>query len=71
MSSSDGEDQKTRYEFKGKFGEVKLVSYPIEDAPPFEVDAFVRDILGLTKNKGTEPNNSPTDFRQRNPPTDK
>jgi hypothetical protein len=55
MSSSDGEEQKAKYKFKGKFGAVSLGSHSVVEASSFEVDSFVRDILGLTKNKGTEP----------------
>ena len=54
MSASDGDEQKTRYEFKGKFGAIPPASHSAAEASSFEVDAFVKDILGLTKNKGTE-----------------
>ena len=55
MSSSEDDEQRTRYEFKGRFGAIELAPHPTEEASHFEVDAFVRDILGLTKSQGTEP----------------
>jgi hypothetical protein len=52
--SSDGDEQRTRYAFKGRFGAMLSTSQPPPEASNFEVDAFVRHILGLTKNKATE-----------------
>ncbi|MGD1055417.1 MAG: hypothetical protein ABR867_04980 [Nitrososphaerales archaeon] len=54
MSSSEDDEQGTKYRFKGKFGEVALTSHAIVEASQFDVDTFIRDILGLTKNKETK-----------------
>jgi hypothetical protein len=54
MSSPEGDERKTKYEFKGKFGATPSASHPIVGVSQFDVDAFVRHVLGLTKNKGTE-----------------
>jgi hypothetical protein len=53
MSSSEGDEQGTKYEFKDKFG-APLALHPPAEASQFEVDAFVRHILGLTKDRETD-----------------
>jgi hypothetical protein len=53
MSSSEDDEQGTRYEFKGKFGKNPPISHPIAEASHEEVDAFVKHILGLTKDRET------------------
>jgi hypothetical protein len=51
MSSLEGDEPKVRYEFKGKFGAAPSAPLPIEEASHEEIDAFVKNILGLTKEK--------------------
>jgi hypothetical protein len=51
MSSLEGDEPKARFEFKGKFGAAPSASMPVEEASHEEVDAFVKSILGLTKEK--------------------
>lgn len=50
MSSPEDSEQGTKYEFKGEFGEP-LALHPPAEVTQFEVDAFVRHILGLTKDR--------------------
>ncbi len=47
----EGDEPRAKYEFKGKFGAAPKVSQPIEEASHEEIDAFVKSILGLTKEK--------------------
>ncbi|MGD0395909.1 MAG: hypothetical protein ABSB26_03255 [Nitrososphaerales archaeon] len=54
MSSSEGDEQGPKYEFKGKFAANPPASHPILEASHEEVDAFVREILGLTKPRDTD-----------------
>jgi hypothetical protein len=54
MSSSEGDEQKTKYEFKDKLGPDPLIPHPTAEASHEEVDAFVRHILGLTKDRETD-----------------
>lgn len=54
MSSSEDDEQGTKYEFEGEFGAKPLTSRPIREASHEEVDAFVRHILSLTKNRETD-----------------
>lgn len=54
MSSSEDDEQGTKYKFKGKFGANQISSGPVAEASHEVVDAFVKQILGLTKDKGTE-----------------
>jgi len=51
MSSYESEDSASRYEFKGKFGAAPSVPPKIEEATHEEIDAFVKEILGLNKEK--------------------
>ena len=50
MSSFDGGGQRARYIFKGRFGAILSTSYTVPEATHEEVDAFVRQILGLANN---------------------
>jgi len=54
MSSSGGEEPRTTYQFKGRFGAAPSTSLPIQEASHEEVDRFIRDILGLKRSKATE-----------------
>ena len=54
MSSSEGDEQGTKYEFKGKFGANPLAPHPIREASHEEMDAFVKQTLGLTKSRETD-----------------
>jgi hypothetical protein len=51
MSSLEGDEPKVRFEFKGKFGAAPSTPMPDEEASHEEIDAFVKSILGLTKEK--------------------
>jgi len=59
MSSLEGEAPKSsatlalplKYEYKGRFGAAPMASKPMEEASHEEIDAFVKNILGLTKRK--------------------
>lgn len=51
MSSLEGDEPKVKFEFKGKFGASPSAPLPAEEASHEEVDAFVKSILGLTKEK--------------------
>ena len=51
MSSLEGDGPKAKYEFKGRFGAVSSASPSIAEASHEEIDAFVKSILGLTKEK--------------------
>ena len=51
MSSLEGDEPRAKYQFKGKFGPAPKVSPPLAEASHEEVDAFVKGILGLTKEK--------------------
>ncbi len=51
MSSLEGGDPKTKYQFKGKFGPPPKANAPVVEASKEEIDAFVQAILGLTKSK--------------------
>ncbi|MGD0146677.1 MAG: hypothetical protein ABSB53_07495 [Nitrososphaerales archaeon] len=54
MSSSEDDEQKSKYEFKGKFGANPLAPRPIQEASYEDADALVRQILGLTKSRETD-----------------
>jgi hypothetical protein len=54
MSSSEGDESKAKYEFKGRFGATPSVARPIAEASHEEIDAFVKEILGLTKQREME-----------------
>lgn len=51
MSSSDGDQPKARYEFKGRFGAALSTVQSFDEASHEEIDAFVKEILGLSKEK--------------------
>jgi hypothetical protein len=51
MSSLEGDQPIAKWEFKGKFGQAPSASPPIAEASHEEIDAFVRHILGLVKEK--------------------
>jgi hypothetical protein len=51
MSSLEGDGPKAKFEFKGKFGAPLSAPLPVEEASHEDVDAFVKSILGLTKEK--------------------
>jgi hypothetical protein len=51
MSSLEGGEPQAKYEFKGKFGAAPSAPSPVEEASHEEIDAFVKNILGLTKEK--------------------
>ncbi|MGD0145330.1 MAG: hypothetical protein ABSB53_00545 [Nitrososphaerales archaeon] len=54
MSSSENDEQGTKYKFKGKFGANQITPHPVAEASYEAVDAFVKQILGLTKNGETD-----------------
>lgn len=54
MSSSENNQPEARFQFRGKFGVSPPVSPPIEEASHEEIDAFVKSILGLSKEKESE-----------------
>ena len=51
MSSLEVDEPELKYEFKGKFGAPMSTSPPIAEASHEEIDAFVKNFLGLTRNK--------------------
>jgi hypothetical protein len=51
MSSLEGDEPKAKYEFKGKFGAPMSASPPIVEASHEEIDVFVKNILGLVREK--------------------
>jgi hypothetical protein len=51
MSSLEGDGPKVKWEFKGRFGASPSASPPIAEASHEEIDAFVKNILGLVKEK--------------------
>lgn len=51
MSSLEGDKPIAKWEFKGRFGEAPSASTPIVEASHEEIDAFVKHILGLVKEK--------------------
>lgn len=51
MSSLEGDEPKAKFNFKGKFGAPPSIPLPVEEASHEEIDAFVKSILGLTKEK--------------------
>jgi len=51
MSSFEGEEAQTKYQFRGKFGAAPTGPLKVEEATHEEIDRFVKDILGLDKEK--------------------
>jgi hypothetical protein len=51
MSSSESDQPEAKYEFKGKFGAASSGSLSFDEASHEEIDSFVKDILGLAKDK--------------------
>lgn len=51
MSWLEGDKPIAKWEFKGKFGQAPSASPPIVEASHEEIDAFVRHILFLAKEK--------------------
>jgi len=51
MSLFEGEEDKAKFVFKGRFGAAPAPPSAIEEASHEEVDAFVKGILGLDKHK--------------------
>lgn len=51
MSSSENDQPEPKYEFKGRFGAASSASPSFDEASHEEIDAFVKDILGLAKDK--------------------
>ncbi|MGD0318911.1 MAG: hypothetical protein ABSB56_04375 [Nitrososphaerales archaeon] len=49
MASLEGDEPKAKYEFRGRFGGAPRVSQPVVEVSHEEIDAFVKSILGLTK----------------------
>ena len=51
MTSLEGDKPTSKWEFKGKFGAAPSTSPPMVEASHEEIDVFVRNILGLHKEK--------------------
>jgi hypothetical protein len=50
MSSSENSEPATKYEFRGRFGAPATYAQ-LEEPTHEEIDRFVKNILGLTKEK--------------------
>jgi hypothetical protein len=51
MSSSESDQPEAKYEFKGKFGAAPSAVPLFEEASHEDIDTFVKNILGLAKDK--------------------
>ena len=58
MSSASGDDHAAKFEFKGKYGAQPNGTHTPAEASHEEIDAFVREILGVLNKKENPSNES-------------